>query len=81
MTTHEMIMNMSGADARSIATPMSSTHKKKSIPVYVIYDQFENCNFFPFTTKAEAITALSEMDNPTKKLGSKTLKRYVVKEV
>ena len=75
MTHHEMIMNLSGTEARSIATPMSNEHKKKSIPVYVIYDQFENCNFFPFTTKAEAITALSEMDNPTKKLGSKTLKR------
>lgn len=48
--------------------------------LYIIYDQFKNCIFFPFKTEDEAIKALAEMDNPTKKFGSKTFKRYVVKE-
>jgi hypothetical protein len=50
------------------------------MPLYIIYDQFENHIHQHFATEEEAILALSEMDNPTKKFGSKTFKRYVVKE-
>jgi hypothetical protein len=56
------------------------TTKKKSMPLYIIYDQFENHIHQHFATEEEAILVLSEMDNPTKKFGSKTFKRYVVKE-
>ena len=65
---------------KSLNTTEDSKKTVDTNKLYIIYDQFKNCIFFPFKTEDEAIKALAEMDNPTKKFGSKTFKRYVVKE-
>ena len=48
--------------------------------LYIIYDQFSQRIVYHYKTKQEAYDMLLEMGNEYKKIGSRQIARYIVKE-
>ena len=51
-----------------------------NVPLHIVYDQFNQRIISHHKTKEEAYNMLDQMGNEYKKIGSRQLPRYLVKE-
>ena len=65
---------------KSLNTTDDSKKTTATEPLYIIYDQFEQRIVYHFKTQKQAYDMLLEITPEFKKVGSRQIRRYIVKE-